>query len=305
MLVVACASPAFETLYAPRLRIDRKAPIDRTLTMLPWAPRSTRSAATAEASRTGPSRVPAIVRPHSSSSCARNGCSLGMPALFTSTSTPPSARIRSSALRIEAPSVTSIATGVSALPNSERSGASAGDVAADREAATTRAPRARNIPVRCSPMPEVAPVISTERPSTANRSSGIAPLPVDDEARHAHAVRTVLPPDPDPRADLHVVECGVDHAGDQPPAVRAVELDDGGGVRDRVVHLRGQGAGDDRVGVDGAGTGQLGPVDRLRPAGRAERPGREARGAAVGAPRDHEPVFPAGVPEGLGPLVDD
>ena len=92
-----------------------------------------------------------------------------MPALLTSTSTPPSvAAARSTPARTEAPSATSMPIGTASPPAAAISRASASSRSTRRAASATLAPSPARVSANCRPRPEDAPVTIARLPRTLN-----------------------------------------------------------------------------------------------------------------------------------------
>ncbi len=169
--------PCLEAVYAAPAALPRRPASEAVLTITPL-PAASMCGSTARVSRKGAVRLTRMTRSHSASLTSASADIRSMiPALLTSTSTPPK---RSTAVATTASttdcSLRSPVTATAMPPASLISSTTARTPSALRSAATTRSPWAAKVSAVARPMPEPAPVTMTPRPSSPsamNRSSHV------------------------------------------------------------------------------------------------------------------------------------
>src|SRR5579875_1767521 len=127
--------------------------------------------------RSPPSRSTSTTRSHSSAAILRTGAGRGaIPALATTTSTPPNRSPAAAIAReIAAASVTSACSPI-ALPVPSRAAASATS-RPSRSMSATEAPRRTSARPQARPIPRAPPVITATRPDRLNTASATTPPP--------------------------------------------------------------------------------------------------------------------------------
>src|SRR5688572_3272091 len=190
------SSAAFEEQYADMFGYPCRAAPDEIAMIWPPPRRRRAGNATLVALNT-PSRLTSITWRHSAGDCSATGPYRPMPALLTSTSSPPSSSsVATTAASMSVGSVTSPTRPIALTPAASSSSTAAFRTAQSRATSATAAPA---FPRRCavaSPAPRLPPVISTTLLASGAPSAVIchlrsAPLTRERESLEVRAQATV------------------------------------------------------------------------------------------------------------------